>query len=109
LGGRPGIIALHRRSDGFLGATRLESFGIATLEARCIGLPVIGLASSGLTEFVTDGLDDGGLAADREWLAADREWLAGMTRHNREVAPDFDWPDIVERVNPHYVRALRLH
>ena len=41
----------------------LESFGLAALEARCVGLPVVGRADSGLTDFVADGVE--GLLAAR--------------------------------------------
>ena len=41
----------------------LESFGIAALEARCAGLPVVAMRGTGITEFVADRRE--GLLADR--------------------------------------------
>ena len=41
----------------------LESFGIAALEARCAGVPVVAKAGNGIAEFVRDGRD-GLLVAD---------------------------------------------
>ena len=51
----------------------LESFGIAALEARCAGLPVLAKANSGIREFVAD---------EREGLlaATDGELVSGLVR-----------------------------
>ena len=42
----------YAASDVYLSPARLESFGIAALEARTVGLPVIGRSGSGVGEFV---------------------------------------------------------
>ena len=39
-------------SDVYVAPAILESFGLAALEARAVGLPVVGRAGSGLTDFV---------------------------------------------------------
>ena len=59
---------LHQRyaaADIYVAPAPLESFGIAALEARTVGLPVVGRRGSGLQEFVTDGVN-GYLGADDE-------------------------------------------
>ena len=59
---------LHR-ADVFLLASRLEAFGIAALEARAAGLPVVTMAQSGARDFLRDG-EDAILAGDDGELAA---------------------------------------
>jgi glycosyltransferase involved in cell wall biosynthesis len=60
---RERIRDLYRRADVFVAPADLESFGIAALEARCAGVPVIAKAGNGIAEFVRDGRD-GLLVAD---------------------------------------------
>lgn len=62
-----GVRDLHHHSDLFVASSRQESFGIAALEARSAGLPVIGYRSSGLVDFIADG-SDGVLVSDRAEL-----------------------------------------
>lgn len=99
-------------SDVFVNATRLESFGIAALEARTFGLPVVGLASSGIGEFITHGqegllgADDAALARAVATLAMDPDLLAAMTRHNLAHDPPFGWPTVVARADQHYRDAV---
>lgn len=42
-------------ADVYVAPAVLESFGLAPLEARCVGLPVVGRTGTGLAEFVVDG------------------------------------------------------
>jgi glycosyltransferase involved in cell wall biosynthesis len=60
---REQIRDLYRRADVFVAPADLESFGIAALEARCAGVPVIAKSGSGIAEFVRHG-KDGLLVAD---------------------------------------------
>jgi glycosyltransferase involved in cell wall biosynthesis len=60
---REEIRDLYRRADVFIAPADLESFGIAALEARCAGVPVVAKAGNGIAEFVRDG-KDGLLVAD---------------------------------------------
>ena len=74
---RTEIRALYERADLFVAPATLESFGIAALEARCAGLPVLARTAGGIGEFVgarPDGLlagSDGDLVRDLVRLAAD--------------------------------------
>jgi len=99
-------------SDVFVNATRLESFGIAALEARTFGLPVVALASSGVGEFITHGregllgADDSALARSIAMLAMDRDLLEAMTQHNRAHDPPFGWPTVVASADQNYRDAV---
>lgn len=105
----------YHRSHLYLSPARLESFGIAALEARTAGLPVAGLTGGGLSEFVTDGVS-GVLAADDEVLVqrvaalvGDRAELDRIAGHNRTVLPDQVWPAVVRRTRELYGRARAEH
>ena len=67
----------YASADVYISPARLESFGIAALEARTSGLPVVARSGSGVGEFVTDGVngfltdDDASMAAALARLASD--------------------------------------
>lgn len=67
---REEIRQLYRRADVFVAPADLESFGIAALEARCAGVPVIAKSGNGIAEFVADGRDGLLVASDAEMTAA---------------------------------------
>lgn len=98
---REGIRELFGRSDVFVAPANLESFGIAALEARCAGLPVVAKAGTGVVEFVEHGRE--GLLArnDRELvdhlacLVRDDELRQVMAKRNRESPSPVDWADVV--------------
>ena len=58
-GASPGqkIRELLQRCDVYLAPATLESFGIAALEARSAGLPVIGMAGGGISDFIEHGVE----------------------------------------------------
>jgi glycosyltransferase involved in cell wall biosynthesis len=78
---REGVRDVLARSDVFALAARLESFGIAALEARAAGVPVVALNVGGVRELVRDGRDGLLAGSDRELagrlaaLARDRALL----------------------------------
>jgi len=110
---RTQIRDLYRRADVFLAPAHLESFGIAALEARCAGVPVVAMAHSGISDFVTDGVE--GLLVDSDAqmgrallrLAGNPKLLSGMAAHNRAVPPAFGWPDALARTEDAYQRAAQ--
>ena len=105
------IRALHRRADVFVAPALLESFGIAALEARAAGLPVVAMAGGGVGTFIEHGRegllvdDDRGLASAIAELTIDVPAREGMTAHNRVRTPDLGWDQALARTELEYVRA----
>lgn len=105
------IRALYRRTDVFVAPARLESFGIAALEARAAGLPVVAMARAGVGTFVThgrDGLlvdDDHELATTLATLTTDTVTRETIAAHNRANTPPFGWSDALARTEIEYARA----
>ncbi len=109
---RADLRALYRDADTFVLPTVHESFGIAALEARAAGLPVLGRAGTGLAEFVRDGVDgvlaadDRALAGAAARLAADGAWRAALRAASAGAPPvEFDWPAVVARHEAAYAPA----
>jgi phosphatidylinositol alpha 1,6-mannosyltransferase len=64
---RTAIVQEFASADVFAQASVRESFGIAALEARTSGVPVVARAQTGTGEFITDGVN-GVLAVDDDAL-----------------------------------------
>ena len=101
-------------ADIYVAPAPLESFGIAALEARTVGLPIVGRSGSGLGEFVKDGLN-GYLAADDEAMAAsiarlviDDELRETMAAYSRRTPPEQSWDRILDGAEAEYHRAIGL-
>jgi glycogen synthase len=104
----------YAASDIFVAPAPLESFGIAALEARTVGLPVVGRRGSGVEEFVQDGLN-GYLAADDEAMAdalarliTDDGLRESMRAHNVGVPPEQSWGLILDGAEAEYRRAMAV-
>ncbi|MBZ5735047.1 glycosyltransferase family 4 protein [Nocardioides sp. TRM66260-LWL] len=103
------------RADAFVAAATLESFGIAALEARCAGVPVVAMAAGGVTEFVRDGVegllarDDAHLAPTLLRLAQDPALAARIRRHNAEVATGMEWTSVLREHRELYARVRADH
>lgn len=114
LPGRVGRDALRERywdSDVYLTPARLEAFGIAALEARTAGLPVVARLDTGVGDFVVDGVngllgaDDEALSRGLARLLTDARLRDDIATHNRDVAPDQDWPSVAALAEDEYRRA----
>jgi glycosyltransferase involved in cell wall biosynthesis len=105
------IKELYRRADFFVAPALLESFGIAALEARCAGLPVIAHASSGIRDFIRHGREGMLATGDADMVAR----IVELTRHaplreqirehNRRIAPSMNWTDSLNRCDDLYRQA----
>lgn len=111
---REEIRGIFARSDVFVAPANLESFGIAALEARCAGLPVVAKSRTGIREFVRH--EQEGLLADSDEdmveqlvrIVNDRPLRERMTAHNRSTPSPVDWSDVVERNVEAYRLAIGL-
>jgi glycogen(starch) synthase len=104
----------YAEADIYVAPAPLESFGIAALEARTVGLPVVGRCGSGVAEFVKDGLN-GYLAADDEAMAVcvarlvtDDGLRGSMTAYNRSTPPEQSWGWVLDVAEAEYRRAIAL-
>jgi glycosyltransferase involved in cell wall biosynthesis len=99
-------------ADVLVAPATLESFGIAALEARCAGVPIVGMASSGLTEFVTDGVDgllarsDHDLVRCLTRLATHRALARSIREHNTTVPVAMSWDAVLEEHDAVYDSVL---
>jgi glycosyltransferase involved in cell wall biosynthesis len=103
---------IYARADVYVASARLESFGIAALEARCAGLPVIAFRDSGVGDFIRDGVDgllvrdDGELADALTALGDDRGLLERLQRNARASLPPFTWEQVLPLTEQFYVAAM---
>ena len=104
----------YATSDIFVAPAPLESFGIAALEARTAGLPVVGRRGSGVQEFVKDGVNgylaanDDAMASSLARLVADDGLRESMTAYNRSTPPEQSWGRILDGAEAEYRRAIAV-
>ena len=102
---------LHHGADVYLTTARLEAFGIAPLEARAAGVPVVAPRGTGVDDFVVDGVDglladgDDALAGALARLAGDGALRAGMRAHLLATPPAQDWDGVLDATVGEYHRA----
>ena len=101
-------------SDCFVLPTLRESFGIAALEARCAGLPVVAMATSGVAEVIGHGREgllahtDAELAQHVVTLARDVSLRSTIAAHNRAAPAPHDWPCVIDANLALYEDAIAL-
>jgi glycosyltransferase involved in cell wall biosynthesis len=108
---RDAIKDVLARADIFVAPAILESFGIAALEARCAGVPVVARADGGVAEFIKDGhegllaSDDAQMARCVALLARDAALRCRIADHNRSSDPSISWDDTLARADAAYAAA----
>jgi glycosyltransferase involved in cell wall biosynthesis len=111
---RAAIRELYRRADLYVAPATMESFGIAALEARCAGLPVLARRRTGIADFVehdVDGLlagSDRGLARALALAAGSPPLRERLSAHNRAHVPEVGWADVLQRCDLAYKVAGEL-
>jgi len=110
----PAIKRLLAEADFFALPCRLEAFGIAALEARATGLPVLAMAESGVAEFVkhgTEGLlarDDAEFTRHLFTLCTDDAFRAQLGAHNVQTPIKQTWDTLRELHLRAYAEARTL-
>lgn len=108
----PTVRRILAESDVYVAPAVLESFGLAALEARSVGLPVVGLSTTGLTEFVRDGVegllahDDRGLLDGLARLVDEPLLRIGISEHNRCTPSPHTWSGALRQHDEMYAAAL---
>lgn len=99
---REQIRELYRSADAYAAPCHQESFGIAALEARAAGLPVVAMRSGGVGEFVEHGVegflchDDEEMVRALDVLATDREVREAMSAYSLAHPPPMDWQQTLD-------------
>lgn len=97
---RQGVAHLLAGADVFVNPASQEAFGLAALEARTAGVPVVARPGTGVADFVRDGVEGlltHDLAAGITRLVNDREERLRIAAHNRTTEPAHcTWPRVLE-------------
>ncbi len=104
-GSEDDVRTLLARGDVFVSPARLESFGLAALEARLAGLPVVARVEGGVSGFIRDGhdgflVDSDDAMADRLTTLALEPMRLGRLREaaaRTEGLDGFDWERVLDR------------
>ncbi len=98
-------------ADLYVAPAVLESFGLAALEARCVGLPVVGHAASGMSDFVREGAEgwlcatDGDMVDRLRRLVEDAPLRHRVSEHNRTTASVMTWKNALDHNDAAYALA----
>jgi glycosyltransferase involved in cell wall biosynthesis len=101
-------------ADLYVSPATLESFGIAALEARAAGLPVIAFAQTGVADFVRDDHEGVLVGSDAEMATAMAALVRSPDRrnrirlHNSGTTPSQTWPSVTTLSQELYDRAQAL-
>ena len=113
--GREQILDVFAQADLYVQPSVRESFGLAALEARTAGLPVLARSQTGTAQFIRDGVEGFLAASDRDMVrvildaARDRPALERIAEHNRGTEPAQAWPNVLADVQSAYdVAASRV-
>lgn len=110
---RAALAALYRDADMFVLPTLREAFGLAALEARCAGLPVVAMRAAGAADFLIHERtalladDDADLARQIARLALDDE-LRGRLAPPDAGLSRYAWSNVVAAHLDAYRRAIAL-
>ena len=111
---RPALRELYGRAHVFVLPSERESFGIAALEARTAGLPVVAMRASGARDFIVHGVngllasDDAELVRQMTRLAIDQPFRRYLAARNSASPPPYDWRDVAELHLQLYATAAAL-
>lgn len=99
-------------SDLFVAPCTMEAFGIAALEARGAGLPVLGYGHTGIADFIEDGVegylvkDDAELVDRLVQILGDRSGLCAIRRTTRARRPTVTMDRAIDATYSFYEQAI---
>ena len=111
---REQIRDLFANADIFVMPSKLESFGLAALEARTAGLPVVAMAETGVADFIHEGREgllaksDAELVDKLALLAKDLDLRQRIAEYNRDTLPPLGWQGVVARHVRLYREAIAM-
>ena len=111
---REQIRDMFANADIFVMPSTMESFGLAALEARTAGLPVVAMAETGVADFIheeREGLlatSDAHLIEQLARLARDNDLRERITEHNRDRLPPLGWQGVIARHVRLYREAIAM-
>jgi glycosyltransferase involved in cell wall biosynthesis len=110
---RPQVRAVLADADLFVAPARRESFGLAALEGRIAGVPVVAYADSGVSSFVVSekegllGRSPRDLSAAVVRLASDSALRTALVAHNLASLPvHCTWPVVLADFDERYAQAM---
>jgi glycosyltransferase involved in cell wall biosynthesis len=101
-----------RSTDVFLSTAARESFGLAALEARAVGVPVVAVKDSAVAEFISHGESGMLLEGDDAFVAAVRKLVTDdhlrrrIAEFNRSTAVPLSWDHTLSLHERTYDAAL---
>jgi glycosyltransferase involved in cell wall biosynthesis len=110
---RATLAEIYSNADLFALPTMREAFGLAALEARCAGRPVIAMRAAGATEFLHHG-ENSLLASDDDEFARHLARLALDDALRTRLAPPdaglsrYAWPAVIDAHVACYRRAIEV-
>jgi glycosyltransferase involved in cell wall biosynthesis len=111
---REQIRDLFADADVFVLPANREAFGIAALEARTAGLPVVAMAETGVADFIHDGREgllatsDAHLVEQLARMARDPALRERIAEHNRDRSPPLGWQGVIARHVRLYREAIAM-
>ena len=99
---RESLRELLRSSDVFLSTAARESFGLAALEARACGVPVVAVADSAVADFITHEVSgllaktDDAFASATARLVRDADLRTRLRQFNRRTPVEYDWTRAIQ-------------
>ena len=109
---RAEIKKVFQKTDLFASPTLKESFGIAVLEARCAGLPIVAMNYGGVRDFIQSGKEGFLAKNDREYidyiveLIHNEKLRKKMSERARENTDEFSWKKIIQNHLTVYQKAM---
>jgi glycosyltransferase involved in cell wall biosynthesis len=109
---RENIREIFSSADIYVCPTKWESFGIAVLEARCAGLPVVALASGGVKEIIEHEKEGLMANTDQEMveniarLIKDKDLRSAIVDYNQNNPPSMNWKNVIEKHLQMYQLAI---